>query len=79
MTAISAINNHYGLKLFTTLLCAYNWPEFIVMSCLIARELRKNEKVWILQGAGWGGGHLLENMRNEYPVCSVLFSLLLLP
>ena len=33
---------------------AYNQPEFILLSCLIAGELRKNETVWIL------GGHLVE-------------------
>lgn len=37
-----------------SLLLAYNQPELILLSCLIARELRENEKVWIL------GGHLVE-------------------
>ena len=63
MTAISAINDHYGLKLFSTLLCAYNWPEFIVMSCLIARELRmKKPGYWGGRGYIWwrtGGMNLL--------------------
>ena len=58
------------------LLLTYYWPEFILMSCLNARELRKKEKVLIFWGAG---GHLVENRWNESPVCSVLFSLLLLP
>ena len=55
-----------------SLLLAYNQPEFILLSCLIARELRKNETVDI--GLASGGERWGESL-----VCSVQFSLLLRP
>ena len=53
MTAISAINDHYGLKLFSTLLCAYNWPELILVSWLTAREVLEKGKIWVFGSIRW--------------------------
>ena len=68
MTTISAINDHYHLKLFVTLLCAYSWPDVFSWPCLTSREVREKGKVWILGPVRW----------RQSRVCSVPSLLLLL-
>ena len=73
MTTISAINDHYGLKLFTTLLCVHTVGQnfsHIMPNC--KGNFREGESLGIWE-------HQVVNRWSESPVFSPLSLLFPLP
>ena len=53
MTAISAINDHYGLKLFSPFCVFIQLARIFLTSHLTAREVLENGKVWVFGSIRW--------------------------
>ena len=53
MTAISAINDHYGLKLFSPFCVFIQLARIFLTSHLTAREVLEKGKVWVFGSMRW--------------------------